>query len=174
VTHVRGTATVTANQKQNGGAWVPLGAWSFAPSSGHKMTLAASADGTTIADALLFVAAGSQPANLLYVHPDHRGAPQKLTDATQAIVWDGLFDPFGEEVGIAGLAAMPLRFPGQYADEETGYSYNYFRDHEPTLGRGKRRRHHRGAGNGGDDQRCVSAGAYARPDSKHIAVMSCS
>lgn len=28
-----------------------------------------------------------------------------------------------------------MRFPGQYADDETGYSYNYFRDHDPSLGR---------------------------------------
>jgi RHS repeat-associated protein len=30
---------------------------------------------------------------------------------------------------------MPLRFPGQYADEESGLNYNYFRDYDPTLGR---------------------------------------
>src|SRR5262249_32800108 len=40
-----------------------------------------------------------------------------------------------EEVSITGLAAMPKRFPGQYADDETGFSYNYFRDYEPTIGR---------------------------------------
>jgi RHS repeat-associated protein len=135
VTHAGGTSSVTANQKQNGGTWVPLGTWSFAPASGHKVTLAGSADGTTIADALLFVASGSQPANLLYVHPDHLGSPQKMTDSSQAIAWDAIFDPFGKEVNIAGLADMPKRFPGQYADEETGYSYNYFRDYDPTLGR---------------------------------------
>jgi RHS repeat-associated protein len=143
VTHAGGTAAVTLNQKQNGGAWVALGAWDFAPSSGHKVTLTASAEpapgldpgGTTIADALLFVGSGAQPANLLYVHADHLGSPQKLTDAGQAVVWDGVFDPFGREVALAGLAAMPLRFPGQYADPETGYSYNYFRDYEPRLGR---------------------------------------
>jgi RHS repeat-associated protein len=74
---------------------------------------------------MLLVAAGVQSANLL----------QKLTDASQATVWDGVFDPFGEEVAVIGLAAMPVRFPGQYADEETGFSYNYFRDYAPTLGR---------------------------------------
>jgi RHS repeat-associated protein len=63
------------------------------------------------------------------------GSPPKLTDASQATVWDGVFDPFGEEVAITGLAAMPMRFPGQYADEETGFSYNYFRNYEPLLGR---------------------------------------
>ena len=95
VTH-GGTANVTLNQKQNGGSWVPLGSWSFAPGAGHKVTLAAAAEGTTIADAMLFVAAGAQPANLLYVHADHLGSPQKMTDASQATVWDGVFDPFSK------------------------------------------------------------------------------
>jgi hypothetical protein len=131
VTHAGGTSEVTLNQKQNGGAWMPLGSWSFAPDAGHKVMLTAAAVGTTIADALLFVGPGGQPANLLYIHADHLGSPQKLTDASQATVWDGVFDPFGEEVAIAGLAAMPMRFPGQYADDETGYSYNYFRDYDP-------------------------------------------
>jgi len=91
VTHGGGTANVTLNQKQNGGSWVPLGSWSFAPGSGHKVMLAAAADGTTIADAMLFVAAGAQPANLLYVHPDHLGSPQKMTDVSQTVVWDAVF-----------------------------------------------------------------------------------
>jgi RHS repeat-associated protein len=71
------------------------------------------------------------PIGLLH----HLGTPQKLTDADQAIVWDGEFEPFGEELAISGTAELPLRFPGQYADAETGYSYNYFRDYDPTLGR---------------------------------------
>jgi len=135
VTHAGGTTTVTANQKQNGGVWNSLGTYSLAPGAGHKVTLAASTDGATIADALLFAGPTVQPANLLYVHADHLGSPQKLTDTTQAIAWDGVFDPFGEEVALTGLAAMPMRFPGQYADEETGFSYNYFRDYESKLGR---------------------------------------
>jgi len=72
---------------------------------------------------------------LRYVHADHLGTPQKMTDAAQSIAWDGQFEPFGEEFLITGLATMPLRFPGQYADEESGLSYNYFRDYDPTLGR---------------------------------------
>jgi len=135
VTRDGGTSNVTLNQRQNGGSWVLLGSYNFTPSSGQKVTLAASSDGTTIADALLFVSAGAQPANLLYVHADHLGSPQKMTDASQATVWDGVFDPFGEEVAITGLAAMPMRFPGQYADDETGLSYNYFRDYDVALGR---------------------------------------
>ena len=30
---------------------------------------------------------------------------------------------------------MPLRFPGQYADAESGTNYNYYRDYDPSLGR---------------------------------------
>lgn len=30
---------------------------------------------------------------------------------------------------------MNLRFPGQYYDNETGLSYNYFRDYNPKIGR---------------------------------------
>jgi len=135
VTHAGGTTVVTLNQKQNGGIWNSLGTYSLTPGAGHKVTLAASTDGTTIADALLFAGPTVQPANLLYVHADHLGSPQKLTTPSQAIAWDGMFDPFGKEVAITGLAAMPLRFPGQYADDETGYSYNYFRDYDPTVGR---------------------------------------
>jgi RHS repeat-associated protein len=66
---------------------------------------------------------------------DHLGSPQKMTDGTQALVWDAQFDPFGEEVSISGAAAHPTRFLGQYADPETGFSYNYFRDYDPTIGR---------------------------------------
>ncbi|WP_221628038.1 RHS repeat-associated core domain-containing protein [Teredinibacter franksiae] len=41
-----------------------------------------------------------------------------------------------EEVVSAGASwANPLRFPGQYFDEETGTSYNYFRDYDANLGR---------------------------------------
>ncbi len=34
-----------------------------------------------------------------------------------------------------GAYSYNLRFPGQYFDAETGLSYNYFRDYDPSLGR---------------------------------------
>lgn len=42
--------------------------------------------------------------DLLYVHADHLGAPQKLTDETGAVVWDATFRPYGEEDAITGAA----------------------------------------------------------------------
>ncbi|MBK8972847.1 MAG: RHS repeat-associated core domain-containing protein [Hahellaceae bacterium] len=57
------------------------------------------------------------------------------TDQSQAVVWQTEQTPFGEVTQTIGTLAQPLRFPGQYADPETGYSYNYFRDYDPSVGR---------------------------------------
>jgi RHS repeat-associated protein len=70
-----------------------------------------------------------------YVHPDHLGTPQKMTDSNGALVWDAVYRPFGEAESITGSATNPQRFPGQVYDPETGFHYNYFRDYAPGLGR---------------------------------------
>jgi len=69
------------------------------------------------------------------IHTDHLGRPQKLTDASQTLVWDGQFDPFGEEHAVTATTDMPLRFPGQEWDAATALSQNWNRDYDPTLGR---------------------------------------
>jgi RHS repeat-associated protein len=74
-------------------------------------------------------------ATLYFVHADHLERPQKITDATQAIVWDGQFTPYGRTHAIAGAVQNPLRFPGQWADPAAAYFYNYLRDYDPTLAR---------------------------------------
>ena len=69
------------------------------------------------------------------IHTDHLGTPQKMTDASQAVVWDGgASDPFMMS-HLPLTPAMNVRFPGQYYDGETGLHYNYFRDYDPSLGR---------------------------------------
>jgi RHS repeat-associated protein len=73
--------------------------------------------------------------NVYYIHADHLGAPQKMTDDRQQIVWHRLAKPFGETFAIAGTATLNLRFPGQYHDAETGLDYNYFRSYNSKLGR---------------------------------------
>ena len=71
-----------------------------------------------------------------YYHLDHLGTPKKLTDQTRAIVWDMDLDPFGNEPAInTSTITNNLRFPGQYADSETGLYYNMNRYYEPRLGR---------------------------------------
>lgn len=70
-----------------------------------------------------------------YMHTDHLGAVVKVTDADARVVWDVDRQPFGDL--LFGLAAidMPLRFPGQYEDAESGLFYNYFRYYDPSTGR---------------------------------------
>jgi len=72
---------------------------------------------------------------LYFLHNDHLGTTKKVTDADQQVVWDASQTPFGELDITTEAIRMPMRFPGQYADLETGMSYNYFRDYDPGLGR---------------------------------------
>jgi RHS repeat-associated protein len=74
---------------------------------------------------------------LSYVEADHLGTPRRvITPGTNAVVWnwDLLGSAFGTNVPT-GSTTLNLRFPGQYADLETGLYYNYFRDYESNAGR---------------------------------------
>ncbi len=80
--------------------------------------------------------------DLYFVHGDHLGTPQMMTDANQNVVWQTESQgPFGEvEVnddpdGDGKSVTLNLRFAGQYFDEETGTSYNWHRTYDPKLGR---------------------------------------
>ncbi|MCP4127870.1 MAG: hypothetical protein GY753_12505 [Gammaproteobacteria bacterium] len=74
-------------------------------------------------------------SGLYYYHNDHLGTPQALTDESQAVVWKGDYQPFGELQTSIYTVENPLRFPGQYYDGETGLYYNYFRTYDPATGR---------------------------------------
>ncbi len=78
--------------------------------------------------------AGTQP-ELFAVHADHLDTVLLLTDNTQAVVWQYHREPFGELTAGSNTVRWPLRFPGQYEDQETGIFYNYFRDYDPQTGR---------------------------------------
>lgn len=85
------------------------------------------------ADGVKFVANDAQ--DVIYVHADHLGNPQKMTDDGRTVVSDAAFTPFGEEDSIVGAGINNWRFPGQYAEDETGFHYNWFRHYDPTIGR---------------------------------------
>lgn len=72
---------------------------------------------------------------MVYIHNDHLGTPQLMTDAEGVVVWRANRLPFGEAVAAVTGIDLSLQFPGQYADDETGYYQNYFRDYDPSLGR---------------------------------------
>lgn len=71
---------------------------------------------------------------MYFVHSDHLGTPVKLTDSSQGVVWAADKKPFGE-TNTTESVAEDSRFPGQYFDAESGTSYNYYRDYDPSLGR---------------------------------------
>lgn len=78
---------------------------------------------------------GGATATTYYVHSDHLGRPQKITDVTATVMWDGQFQPFGEIQNIGGSITTQLLFPGQYHDPETALSQNWHREYDVSTGR---------------------------------------
>jgi RHS repeat-associated protein len=75
-----------------------------------------------------------------FIHTDHLDAPRVVMDMNGAIRWQWVSEPFGTtapEVDPSGLGVFTfnLRFPGQYADQESGLWYNHFRHYEKDSGR---------------------------------------
>ncbi|SDY10666.1 RHS repeat-associated core domain-containing protein [Amycolatopsis xylanica] len=64
------------------------------------------------------------------------GTPTELVDARGELTWRQEATLWGEAVGaLTNRAYTPLRFPGQYHDQETGLHYNYHRYYDPAAGR---------------------------------------
>ncbi|MBK0867695.1 RHS repeat protein [Saccharopolyspora sp. HNM0986] len=64
------------------------------------------------------------------------GSPSELVDDKGAVAWFHRTTLWGEPLDEdGGGVTMPLRFPGQYADRETAFNYNYQRHYSPALGR---------------------------------------
>lgn len=70
-----------------------------------------------------------------FYHNDHLGTPQKLTATNGAVVWDAKYESFGKAYVQSNTIDNPLRFAGQYEDDETGFHYNFKRYYIPELGR---------------------------------------
>jgi len=72
---------------------------------------------------------------------DHLGTPQELTDHEGRISWSASYKAWGEakqaisEAGRRAGFRNPIRFQGQYFDEETGLHYNRYRYYDPVSGR---------------------------------------
>jgi len=71
-----------------------------------------------------------------YVHADAVGTPRAVTDSIGNVVWAWVLagNSFGEKPPT-GSYLFNLRFPGQYADAETGLNYNVHRYYDPSVGR---------------------------------------
>ncbi|WP_222705351.1 RHS repeat-associated core domain-containing protein [Xanthomonas massiliensis] len=70
-----------------------------------------------------------------WVHTDHLGRPEVASDANRVVVWKAYNYAYGRTVQQDDMGGLPLGFPGQYQDAETGLWYNGFRDYDPGIGR---------------------------------------
>lgn len=74
--------------------------------------------------------------SLYFINADQLGAPHTITDQTGNIVWQWTPEPFGNSAPYQAAGfSFNMRFPGQYADAETGLYYNNARSYSPTSGR---------------------------------------
>ncbi|EOD68128.1 DUF6531 domain-containing protein [Amycolatopsis vancoresmycina] len=63
------------------------------------------------------------------------GTPTELLDEHGNVAGFSQTTTWGLPVARGGAATTPLRFPGQYADPESGLNYNYFRYYDPETAR---------------------------------------
>ena len=131
-------ASVTRSHKINGSQWNLLGTFSF-NGNGSEYIEVSDLGGKTIADGIQLMEAAYLPPTYVtstyYIHTDHLGTPQAITDESQNVVWGADYEPFGEVSISINSLANNLRFPGQYFDEESNLYYNYFRYYDPSTGR---------------------------------------
>jgi RHS repeat-associated protein len=65
---------------------------------------------------------------------DHMGAPAEIYDDAGRLAWRSQLDTYGAGQPDVALTDCPWRWPGQYADAETGLHYNRFRYYDPDAG----------------------------------------
>jgi RHS repeat-associated protein len=84
---------------------------------------------------------GFTKEEIAYYQCDHLGTPQELTDHQGDIAWAAQYKAWGQAKEVISEAARkagisnPIRFQGQYCDEETGLHYNRHRYYDPASGR---------------------------------------
>jgi len=73
--------------------------------------------------------------NIYYYQNNVVGLPQKIFNESGRILWSSDFDTFGnsENLNYNGFD-NPIRFQGQYFDEELGLCYNRYRYYDPNIG----------------------------------------
>ncbi|MEM6559621.1 MAG: RHS repeat-associated core domain-containing protein [Myxococcota bacterium] len=73
--------------------------------------------------------------SVYHVATDHLGTPRRAYDGTGALAWAVDVEAFGRAHSRADAIQIPIRYPGQYEDAETGLHYNRARFYDPSTGR---------------------------------------
>ena len=70
---------------------------------------------------------------------DHAGTPMRLVNENGRVIWQAKPDDWGavrnEKTFFQGNIRQPIRFQGQWLDEESGFYYNRYRFYDPRHGR---------------------------------------
>ena len=77
----------------------------------------------------------STSAGLGFVHTDHLGRPELVTNGAQQTTWRAANYGFSRTVLQDAIGGLNIGFPGQYLDAESGTWQNGFRDYDARLGR---------------------------------------
>lgn len=84
---------------------------------------------------------GSEPIalvrndQLFFIHNDHLGRPEVVTNTANQQVWAAANYAFGRAVIADSFGGLNLGLPGQYYDAETGFWYNGMRTYDGRTGR---------------------------------------
>ena len=81
---------------------------------------------------LALVDLSEEQPSIRWVHTDAIGLPVSISDESARLLWQGSFDPWGDEMGDSTLREVKLRLPGQIHDAETGLHDNYLRTYDPS------------------------------------------
>ncbi|WP_344796567.1 RHS repeat-associated core domain-containing protein, partial [Litoribacillus peritrichatus] len=76
-----------------------------------------------------------EEGQVYHYHLDHLGTPIQLTDNQGQTAWQADYTAFGEAQVIIEQVNNPIRFQGQYFDQESSLHYNRFRYYDPEIGR---------------------------------------
>jgi len=79
-----------------------------------------------------------QDCSVFTVINDHLGTPREMLDNSGKLVWAASFTAWGQvdqKQSVASEQDCPIRFQGQWFDEESGAHYNRFRYYDPVLRR---------------------------------------
>lgn len=73
---------------------------------------------------------------IVFYNCDHLGSPKELITVDEGVVWRENTKAWGRKINANTYTfEQPLKFPGQYEDEETGLFYNRYRYYDPDLAR---------------------------------------
>jgi RHS repeat-associated protein len=117
--------------------------WTSVPEGTYPITAVATDNaGASVSSSSVNITVTRAEAKLYFIEVDHLNTPRVVEDGAQRVVWQWeQLEPFGDNGPNdnpldVGIFEFPLRFGGwQYADQETGHFWNWFRVYAALHGR---------------------------------------